>query len=106
LVSTEARVEVAAEVRISREELARRAEREIEEAFREYVPPLIEHRPVDEKATWPDRPPEPSQPMQPVQSGRPRDYALAGPLEAAPEVVKRLDRYRRAPRPVGGGWSG
>jgi hypothetical protein len=97
--SIEAKIEVAAKVRLSLEELAARAEREIDEAFREYVPPVIEHQSFDEPAKWPA--PE----SQPVQAGPPRDYALEGPLEADRTVTRLPQRYRR-PRPPSSGWSG
>jgi hypothetical protein len=89
LNSVEAKVAVTAEHRISLKELAERAEREIDEAFREWTPPeqpkVIEHQPS---------PQEPEPPHRPAE-----DYVREGVIEPASEDVVRLkDRYR-LPRP-------
>jgi hypothetical protein len=98
--SIEARVEVAAEVGISRAELAARAEREIAEAFREWEGPVIEHASADEPATLPSAPQQPEEPVKP-----PREFAAPGPLAVDASVTRLPQRYRPR-RPIGGGWSG
>jgi hypothetical protein len=89
----EQKVEQTTEMRVSLEELAKRAEAEIDAAFREWTPPLtIEHqpRPVDEPAVLPETPVEKIEPA-PV-----RDYALE-PLGADPTVTRLPRRdYRPA----------
>jgi hypothetical protein len=98
--SIEARVQVDSKVEISLKELAERAEREIEEAFREWEPPkTIEHcRSADAPASLP---PAPTVPEEPDVV---RDFALESAPAEDGARVRRLDRYRR-PRPVGS-WSG
>jgi hypothetical protein len=76
-------------VNIDLAELARRAEAEIDAAFKEYGPPLvIEHQPSAAQSQDPEPPHRP-----------PEDYVRDGVIEpASNDVVRLKDRYR-SPRP-------
>ena len=99
------------EVKLTRQELAEQARREIAAAFREYRPPgheeerangpVIEHR--SSPAQNSDRSEPVAEPDRPALSV-PRDFARPSSFEAVPGVA-RLP-IRRRPRPVGSGWAG
>jgi hypothetical protein len=94
LAVTEQKTETVAEIRVSQAELAERAVREINEAFREWQDPrVIEHQPV--RAPDPPSTPEPSKP--------PRQYARDDPPAVA-EGVTHLPTRWRPHRPRGSGW--
>ena len=101
LSSIEQKTETIAEVRITQAELAAQAVREIEEAFREWTPPLIEHRSVDAPATLPPPPEQQPEPERP-----PRDYAA----DHAPPIAEGVPHFPstryRSQRGNGSGWSG
>ena len=99
------------EVKLTRQELAEQARREIAAAFREYRPPgheeerangpVIKHRSSPAQDSDRNEPvAEADRPALPV----PRDFARPSSFEAVPGVA-RLP-IRRRPRPVGSGWAG
>ena len=111
LSAVEAKVGNQVEVKVTRAEIAERARRQIDEAFREYRRPgheeerpngpVIEHRsnPVqDGDRSGPVA--EADHPALPV----PRDYARPSSFEAVPGVARRS--IPRRPRPMGSGWAG
>jgi hypothetical protein len=82
------------EVRITQAELAERATREIEEAFREW--PTIEHEPADISATPSDPPLSPPELENPQRESARVDGGLKND-----DRVTRLQPRHRAPRPHG-----
>jgi hypothetical protein len=99
------------EVKLTRQELAEQARREIDEAFREWRPPGHEkgraNGPVIEYRSSPTQDGDPSgtvaeadHPALPV----PRDYARPSSLEAVPSAARRS--IPRRPRSVGSHWAG